>query len=73
MRGKPKRDGSGKGRRANRGRGGCSKTKSQGQGRKYKTLPLKRKEDGSIDFTPPEGYTLMLREEVEYMEKQEDE
>lgn len=54
MRGKPKRDGSGK-------------------QRKYKTLPLKRKEDGSIDFTPPEGYTLMLREEVEYMEKQEDE
>jgi len=31
-RGKPKRDGSGRGTRANRGRGGCSKTKSRGQG-----------------------------------------
>ncbi len=29
--GKPKRDGSGKGRRANRGRGGCEKTKSKGR------------------------------------------
>jgi len=30
----PKRDGSGKGKRANRGRGGCKTTKSKGQGRK---------------------------------------
>ncbi len=28
----PKRDGSGKGRRANRGRGGCSQTRSKGRG-----------------------------------------
>jgi len=32
----PKRDGSGKGRRANRGRGGCSATKKSGQGRNRK-------------------------------------
>jgi hypothetical protein len=32
-RGKPKRDGSGKGTRANRGRGGCKTTKSVGQGK----------------------------------------
>ena len=30
---KPKRDGSGKGRRANRGRGGCKKTRGTGRGR----------------------------------------
>jgi len=30
----PKKDESGKGRRANQGRGGCQNTKSQGQGRK---------------------------------------
>ena len=30
--GKPKRDGSGKGRRANRGRGGCAVTEKVGQG-----------------------------------------
>lgn len=32
--GVPKRDGSGRGRRANRGRGGCSKTRSIGRGRR---------------------------------------
>lgn len=32
--GKPKRDGSGRGNRANRGRGGCKTTRSTGQGRK---------------------------------------
>lgn len=32
--GKPKRNGSGKGRRANRGRGGCKKTRKTGKGRK---------------------------------------
>lgn len=31
--GKPKRDGSGQGRRANRGRGGCKTTKKKGRGR----------------------------------------
>ena len=30
----PKRDGSGRGKRANRGRGGCKTTKSKGQGRR---------------------------------------
>lgn len=34
MKGRPKRDGSGKGRRANRGRGGCKTTKSKGKGRR---------------------------------------
>lgn len=29
--GKPKRDGSGKGRRANRGRGGCNPPKNRGK------------------------------------------
>jgi hypothetical protein len=33
MKGKPKRDGSGKGRRANRGRGGCADTMKIGKGR----------------------------------------
>jgi len=32
--GKPKKDGSGKGTRANKGRGGCKTTKKVGQGRK---------------------------------------
>jgi len=32
--GVPKRDGSGKGRRANKGRGGCKKTSKVGKGRK---------------------------------------
>ena len=31
---RPKKDGSGRGRRANRGRGGCSTTKAVGQGRR---------------------------------------
>jgi len=31
--GTPKRDGSGKGRRANKGRGGCMVTRKTGQGR----------------------------------------
>ena len=31
--GKPKRDGSGKGRRANKGRGGCKTTSPKGKGR----------------------------------------
>jgi len=30
MKGKPKKDGSGKGKRANRGRGGCSPTRKKG-------------------------------------------
>lgn len=34
MKGKPKRDGSGRGVRANKGRGGCKKIKSKGKGRK---------------------------------------
>ncbi len=34
MKGKPKRNGSGKGTRANKGRGGCSTTKRKGKGRK---------------------------------------
>ena len=34
MYGKPKRDGSGKGKRANKGRGGCKKTKRIGKGRR---------------------------------------
>jgi len=33
MKGRPKRDGSGKGTRANRGRGGCAKTQTTGKGR----------------------------------------
>jgi len=36
QKGKPKRDGSGKGVRANRGSGGCSKIKTRGQGRNKK-------------------------------------
>lgn len=32
--GVPKRDGSGKGRRANRGRGGCKQTQKTGKGRR---------------------------------------
>ena len=32
--GKPKRDGSGRGQRANRGRGGCQSTRSTGRGRR---------------------------------------
>lgn len=31
--GKPKKDGSGKGRRANKGRGGCKTTRKTGRGR----------------------------------------
>jgi len=34
MKGRPKKDGSGKGRRLNRGRGGCKKTRKTGRGRK---------------------------------------
>ena len=34
MKGRPKRDGSGKGRRANRGRGGCKTTRRVGRGRR---------------------------------------
>lgn len=34
VKGKPKRDGSGKGRRLNRGRGGCKTTKKKGRGRR---------------------------------------
>jgi len=34
MKNKPKRDGSGKGRRLNEGRGGCKETKKIGQGRR---------------------------------------
>ena len=34
MKGKPKRDGSGRGTRANRGRGGCKTTRSTGRGRR---------------------------------------
>jgi len=34
IKGVPKRDGSGGGKRGNRGRGGCSTTRSTGQGRK---------------------------------------
>jgi len=30
----PKKDGSGKGKRANQGRSGCEETKKEGQGRK---------------------------------------
>lgn len=33
MKGRPKRDGSGKGKRNNKGRGGCSTTQSTGRGR----------------------------------------
>jgi len=33
VRNKPKKDGSGKGRRLNKGRGGCKTTKKIGQGR----------------------------------------
>ena len=33
MKGKPKRDGSGRGVRANRGRGGCLPTRAKGRGR----------------------------------------
>ena len=33
-RGVPKRNGSGRGRRANRGRGGCAKTRRTGRGRR---------------------------------------
>lgn len=32
--GVPKKDGSGKGRRANKGRGGCTDTETTGKGRK---------------------------------------
>lgn len=32
--GKPKRDGSGRGRRANKGRGGCKVTRKTGRGRR---------------------------------------
>jgi len=34
VKGVPKRDGSGKGKRMNRGRGGCKKTQPRGKGRK---------------------------------------
>jgi len=34
MKGKPKQDGGGKGKRAYRGRGGCKTTKKTGKGRK---------------------------------------
>lgn len=34
MKGRQKKDGSGRGIRANRGRGGCSTTKSTGKGRR---------------------------------------
>lgn len=34
--GKPKQDGSGKGRRANKGRGGCATPRANGQGRNTK-------------------------------------
>lgn len=34
--GTPKRDGSGRGRRANRGRGGCKTTRQTGRGRNRK-------------------------------------
>jgi len=34
MKGKPRRNGSGKGNRSNRGRGGCKSTRSKGKGRK---------------------------------------
>jgi len=36
--GKPKLDGSGRGKRANRGRGGCAETKKSGQGRNPKKV-----------------------------------
>jgi len=32
--GTPKKDGSGKGKRANKGRGGCDKTQKKGKGQK---------------------------------------
>ena len=32
--GTPKRDGSGKGRRANKGRGGCTKKEKEGRGKR---------------------------------------
>lgn len=35
--GKPKINGTGRGRRANRGRGGCSTTRSTGRGRRTST------------------------------------
>jgi len=38
--GKPKKDGSGKGVRANKGRGGCKTPRATGQGRK--TAPPRR-------------------------------
>lgn len=34
MKGKPKRDGSGRGQRLNQGRGGCSSTQKRGKGRR---------------------------------------
>lgn len=34
MKGYPKKDGSGKGKRLNRGRGGCAKTQKVGKGRR---------------------------------------
>jgi len=34
VKGKPKRDSSGKGRRANKGRGGCKKPRKKGKGRR---------------------------------------
>jgi len=34
MKGRPLRNGSGRGRRANRGRGGCAKTQKTGRGRR---------------------------------------
>ena len=33
MKGKPKKDGSGKGKRLNRGRGGCNKSQKNGKGK----------------------------------------
>ena len=32
---KPKRDGSGKGKRLNKGRGGCKTTRKKGQGQRF--------------------------------------
>lgn len=39
MKGKPLKDGSGKGMRLNRGRGGCEITEDEGKGMKISRLP----------------------------------
>ena len=46
VKGKPRRDGSGRGSRMNRGRGGCRSTRKSGRNNKFLINDLEVKEDG---------------------------